>query len=30
MRWVTFYHDLLNNKVYALKIHDNKECFRLF
>ena len=25
MRWVTFYHDLLNNKVCALKIHDNKE-----
>lgn len=25
MRWVTFYYDLLNNRVYALKAHDNKE-----
>ena len=25
MRWVTFYYDLFNNKVYDLKAHDNKE-----
>jgi len=25
MRWVTFYYDLLRDRVFDLKVHDNKE-----
>jgi len=25
MRWITFYYDSLRNRVFDLKVHDNKE-----
>ena len=25
MRWVTFYYDLLRERVFDLKVHDDKE-----